>query len=81
MGAGNSGFLSISDYDRRVPAELGQESKASSCVEERNSACLSSFSWGDRPLVELCVEPMGFSGRCMGVPVPLGVVLHPKDFL
>ena len=28
-----SGFLSISDSDCRVPAELGQESQASSCVE------------------------------------------------
>ena len=31
----------------------GQESQASSCVEEWNSACLSSCSWDDRPLVEL----------------------------
>ena len=30
--AGTSGFLSISDSDRRVPAELGQEGQASSCV-------------------------------------------------
>ena len=36
--AGTSGFLSVSDSDRRVPAELGQESQASSCVEEWNSA-------------------------------------------
>ena len=31
--AGTSGFLSISDSDYRVPADLGQESQASSCVE------------------------------------------------
>ena len=30
---GTSGFLSISDSDCRVPADLGQESQASSCVE------------------------------------------------
>ena len=60
-----------SDSDRRVPAELGQESQASSCVEEWNSACLSSCSRSDRPLVELCVEPAVLSGRCMGVSVPL----------
>ena len=35
--AGTSGFLSISDSDRRVPAELGQETQASSCVEEWHS--------------------------------------------
>ena len=31
-----SGFLSISDSDSRVPAELGQESQTSSCVEFSN---------------------------------------------
>ena len=61
-----SRFLSISDSDSRVPAELGQESQASYCVEEWNSSCLSSCSRGDRPLVQLCVEPAGFSGRCTG---------------
>ena len=29
-----SGFLSVSDSDRRVPAELGQESQASSCLRK-----------------------------------------------
>ena len=57
-----SGFLSISDFDRRVSAELVQESQASSCVEEWNSACLSSCSQVDRTLVELYLEPAGFSG-------------------
>ena len=32
--AGTSGFLSISDSDRRVPAELRQESHASSCLRK-----------------------------------------------
>ena len=81
--AGNSGFLSISDFDRRFPAERGQESQASSCVEEWNSTCLSSGSRGDRPLVELYLEPAGFSRRCTGVSVPFCVVtsstgLHSK---
>ena len=62
--AGTSGFLSISDFNRRVSAELEQESQASSCVEEWNSACLSSRSRGDRPLVELYLEPAAFSGQC-----------------
>jgi len=60
--AGTSGFLFISDFDLRVSAELEQESQASSCVEEWNSACLSSCSWGDRPLVELYLEPAALSG-------------------
>ena len=78
MQAGTSGVLSISDSGRRVPAEYGQESHASSSVEEWISACLSSCSRSDRPLVELCVEPAGFSGRCTGVSVPLRVVPSSK---
>ena len=49
---GTSRYFSISDFDRRVSTELEQESQALTCVEEWNSACLSSFSQGDRPLVE-----------------------------
>ena len=42
-----------------------------------------NFSRGDRPLVELYLEPVGFSGQCTGVSVPLRVVtsstgLHSK---
>ena len=62
--AGTSGFLSISDIDLGVSAELEQGSQASSCVEARNSGCLSSCSWGVRPLVELYLEPAAFSGGC-----------------
>ena len=32
--AGTSGFLSVSDSDHRVPAELGLESQASSCLRK-----------------------------------------------
>ena len=32
--AGTSGFLSVSDSDRRVPAELAQDSQASSCLRK-----------------------------------------------
>jgi len=31
--AGTSGFLSISNFDHRISAELEQESQALSCVE------------------------------------------------
>ena len=50
----------ISDSDRRVPADWGQENQASSWVEAWNSACLSKCPWGERPLVELYLEPGGF---------------------
>ena len=42
--------------DRSFAAEFEQESQGSSCVEEWNSACLSSCSRGDRSLLELCVR-------------------------
>ena len=70
--AGTAGYL-ISDSDRRVPADWGQESQASSWVEAWNSACLSRCSRGERPLVELYLEPRGFSGRCTGESLPLRV--------
>ena len=55
----------------RVSAELEQESQASSCVEEWNSTSLSSRSPGDRPLVELYLEPAAFSILCnWGVRAP-----------
>ena len=57
------GVLQASDSDRSFAAEFEQESQASSCVEEWNSACLSSCSRVDRSLLELCVVPAGFSGR------------------
>ena len=47
----------ISDSDPRVPADLGKESQASSCVEAWNSVCLSRCPRGERPLVELSLEP------------------------
>ena len=69
--AGTSGFLSISDCDRRVSAELEQGSQASSSIEARNSSCLSSCSWGVRPLIEFYLELAAFSGRCKwGVSAP-----------
>ena len=41
--AGTSGFVSISDSDRKVLAELGQESQASSWVEAWNSTLSASL--------------------------------------
>ena len=69
--AGTSVFLSIFDIDLGVSAELEQGSQASSYVEARNSACLSSCSSGVRPLVELYLDPAAFSGGCnRGVTAP-----------
>ena len=60
----------ISDSDRRVPADWGQESQASSCVEAWNSACLSRCPRGERPLVELSLEPGVFVRTMHGKTAP-----------
>ena len=57
--AGTSGFLSVSDCDRRDPAELGQESQASSCLRKGTPLASRVAQGGLRPPVELCVEPAG----------------------
>ena len=56
------------------PSRFGTGESGLVLCGEWNSACLSSCARGDRPRVELCVEPVGFSGRCTGVSVPLRVV-------
>ena len=68
----------ISDSDPRVRADLGQESQASSWVEAWNSACLSRCSWGDRPRVQLYLEPARFSRRCTVCQCPFVLGLHPQ---
>ena len=60
---------------------MGQESQASSWVEAWNSACLSRCPRGERPLLELYLEPGGFSGRCTGESLPLRVdFIHRVEF-
>ena len=56
------------------PCRVGTGESGYVFSEEWNSACLSSCSWGFRPLVKLCVESAGFSRRCMGMSVSLHVV-------
>ena len=43
VDAGTSGFIYISDSDRTVPAELGNESQAFSCVDKN---CKLKCLWG-----------------------------------
>ena len=69
-----------SHSDRRVPADGGQESQASSWVEAWNSAGLSRCPRGERPLVELSLEPGVFSERCT-VKLPFRVdCIHRREF-
>ena len=84
--AGTSEFLCIYDFDCSISAALELQSQDSSCIEEWNSACLSSCSRGDRPFVKLYLEPAGFSGRCTGLSLALRVLtsctgLHSKRCL
>ena len=62
---------------RQGPCKVGTGESGLVFSEEGNSACLSRCSGGLRPLVELCVAPAGFSGRCTGESVPLRVVPSP----
>ena len=62
--ARTSWFLSISDINLRVSVEFEQGRQASSCVEAWSSTSLSSCEWGVRPLAELYLEPVAFSGGC-----------------
>ena len=59
------------------PCRVGTGESGLVLSEERNSACLLRCSGGLRPLVRLCVEPVGVYGRCTGVAVPLRVVPSP----
>ena len=78
--AGTSRFLFISDIDLRVSAEFEQGSQASSCVEVRNSVCLSSCS-SVRPLVKLYLEPVALFVGCNCVSVTLHVdFIHRVEF-
>ena len=66
-----SQLLSISDMYLRVSADLEQGRKSSPCVEARKFACLSSCSWGVRPLIEFYLEPAAFFVGCkQGVSAP-----------
>ena len=62
--AGTSVFLSVSEMDLGVSVDFEQGRQALACVEAWNSACLSSCKWGDRILVELCLDPLAFSVGC-----------------
>ena len=77
--AGISGFLSVSDSDPRVPAELGQESQAWSCLRKgtplasRVAAAFSSYD-GDLSLpLGLALGSPIFPSGCEG---KLGVALE-----
>ena len=70
---GTSGFLSLSDFDRSVSAQLEQESQTYFCVEEWNSVCLSSCSRCDRHFSSCIWNLPLFRDNTTGVSRPLHV--------
>ena len=52
--AGTSGFLCVSDSDRRVPAALGQESQASSCLKKEPRWPLELLRGSQAPRRAVC---------------------------
>ena len=81
VDAGTSGFIYISDSDRTVPAELGEESQASSCVEEWNPTCLSSSSGVTSHLLSCMWNLRVFPDDARGCQCPFVLCLHPQGCL
>ena len=78
---GITGFLSVSDSDRRVPAELGQESQASSCLR-KGTPLASRVVQGDTGTSSSCVwNPRVFPDDARGCQCRLGLCLHPQGCL
>ena len=79
--AGTSGFLSVSDSDRRVPAELGQESQASSCLR-KGTPLASRVAQGVSGPSSSCVwNPRVFADDARGWQCPFVLCLHPQGCL
>ena len=89
-GATEEGLTSRGGRNLRLPLRFGLRPQGPCSVgtgesglvfsEEWNSACLSSCSWGFRPLVELCMEPSGFPDNARGCQCPFVLCLHPQGF-
>ena len=73
--AGTSGFLCVSDSDRRVPAELGQESQASSCLR-KGTPLASRVAQGVSGPSSSCVwNPRVFADDARGWQCPFAQIL------
>ena len=68
--AGNSGSLSISDSNRRVPAELGTESEASSCLRKRTPLTSRVVQGVSRPSSSCVWNPRVFADDARGGSAP-----------
>ena len=79
--AGTSGFLSVSDSDRRVPAELGQESQASSCLRKGTPLAARVAQGVSGPSSSCVWNPRVFADDARGWQCPFVLCLHPQGCL
>ena len=80
-GGRNLRLLSISDSDRRVPAELGQESQASSCLR-KGTPLASLVAQGVSGPLSSCVWNLRvFPDDARGCQCPFVLCLHPQGCL
>ena len=78
---GTSRVLSVSDSDRRVPAELGQESQSSSCLR-KGSPLDSRVAQGVAGPSSSCVwNPRVVADDAPGWQCPFVLCLHPQGCL
>jgi len=80
-GGRNLRLLSISDSDRRVPAGLGQESQASSCLR-KGTPLASRVAQGVSGPLSRCVWNLRvFPDDARGCQCPFVLCLHPQGCL
>ena len=79
--AGTSGFLSVSDSDRRVPAELGQESQALSCLRKGTPLASSGVQGVSGPSSSCVRNLRVFPAVARGCQCPFVLCLHPQGCL
>ena len=79
--AGTPGFLSVLDSDRRVPAELGQESQASSCLRMGTPLASRVVQGVSGPSSSCVWNPRVFADDAQGWQCPFLLCLHPQGCL
>ena len=79
--AGTSGFLSVSDSDCRVPAQLGQESQASSCLRKGTLLASRVVQGATGPASSCVWNPRVFPDDARGCQCHLSLCLHPQGCL
>ena len=79
--ARTSGFLSVLDSDCRVPAQLGQESQASSCLRKGTLLASRVVQGATGPSSSCVWNPRVFLDDARGCQCRLGLCLHPQGCL